>query len=205
MKPSDKKESLIENLISEGYLKTNPVIKAMREIPRENFVLPDDRDFAYIDRPLPIGYGQTISAPHMVAIMTEELHPEKSDIILEIGGGSGYQAAVLSSLVKKIISVELEKELSDFARDNLKKTNVKNVEIIHGDGSETFPGKFDKIIVSCGSDKIYPEWEKQLKEGGFMIIPLNNRSYQTLFKITKTGNSFKKERILDCSFVLLRH
>jgi protein-L-isoaspartate(D-aspartate) O-methyltransferase len=207
MKPSDKKESLIRNLIDEGYLKSKSVIEAVRRIPREGFVLPEDRDSAYDDHPLMIGSGQTISAPHMVAIMAEELNPKKSDKILEVGGGSGYQAAVLSSLVKRIVSVELEKRLIDFARENLKRAGIKNVRVVQGDGSKGFPDEspYDRIIVSCGSDRIYPAWERQLKEGGIILVPLNRAGFQTLYRITREKGKFSKERILDCSFVPLRH
>lgn len=207
MKPSDKKESLIRNLIAEGCLKSKPVIEAMRRVSREEFILPDDRDSAYDDHPLPIGSGQTISAPHMVAIMTEELNPKKSDKVLEVGGGSGYQAAVLSPLAKKIISLELDGGLADFARENLERAGIRNVMVVKGDGSKGFPEEspYDRIIVSCGSDRIYPEWEKQLKEGGIILVPLNRVGFQTLFRITKKKGKLRKERILDCSFVPLRH
>ncbi len=207
MKLSDKKESLIRNLIAEGYLKSAPVIESMRRVPREGFVLPGDMASAYDDHPLPIGSGQTISAPHMVAIITENLNPKKTDKILEVGGGSGYQAAVLSPLVKKIISVELDRGLSGFARENLKRAGIKNVKVVQGDGSRGFPEEspYDRIIVSCGSDRVYPAWESQLKDGGIILVPLNRLGFQTLYRITMKKGKFKKERILDCSFVPLRH
>ncbi len=207
MKASDKKESLIKDLIDEGYLKSKQVIDVMRRIPREGFVLQGDRDFAYDDHPLPIGSGQTISAPHMVAIMTEELRPEKSEKILEVGGGSGYQAAILSHLAKKVISVELDKGLSDFARENLKRAGIRNVRVVQGDGSKGFmqESPYDRIIVSCGSDRIYPAWKEQLKEGGIILVPLNRIGFQTLYRITRKKGKLSKERIIDCSFVPLRH
>jgi protein-L-isoaspartate(D-aspartate) O-methyltransferase len=207
MNLADKKESLIRNLIDEGYLKSRPVIEAMKRVPRERFVLPGDRDYAYDDHPLPIGSGQTISAPHMVAIMTEELKPGKKDKVLEVGGGSGYQAAILSPLVKKVISTELVEGLIDFARKNLKRAGVRNVRVVQGDGSKGFPDEspYDRIIVSCGSDRVYPAWERQLKEDGIILVPLNRFGFQTLYRITKSKGKLKKERILDCSFVPLRH
>lgn len=206
MDHADKKEMLLSNLIDEGYLRSKDVIESFRKTPRELFVLPEDSEFAYLDHPLQIGLGQTISAPHMVAIMTEELKPGRKDKILEIGGGSGYQAAILSPLARSIVSIELEEGLSDFARENLRKAGITNVELIHGDGSSSIPeGPYDRILVSCGSDKIYPEWVENLKDGGFILVPLNRFGFQTLYKITKNGEKLEKKRILDCSFVPLRH
>ena len=111
MSLKEERDRLIKNLISEGYLKSENVINAFRDTPRENFVLPQDKHFAYADYPLQIGFGQTISAPHMVAIMTEFLEARKGDKVLEIGAGSGYQAAVLSKLVRYVYSIELDPKL----------------------------------------------------------------------------------------------
>ncbi len=201
-----ERERVVNDMIEQGYLKSPKIIRVFKETPRHFFVRKQDINLAYIDQPLPIGMGQTISAIHMNSIMTEYLRPEKSDKILEVGGGSGYQAAVLSPLVKRIISVELDRGLADFARENLKRAGIKNVRIVHGDGSRGFPEEspYDRIIVSCGSDRIYPAWERQLKDG-MLLVPLNRMGFQTLFRITKSKGKFKKERILDCSFVPLRH
>jgi protein-L-isoaspartate(D-aspartate) O-methyltransferase len=157
----DKKRMLIRDLKRQGYLKTPGVIRAFTDVPREGFVKPEDREHAYIDEPLHIGSGQTISAPHMVAIMTELLEPRRTDTVLEIGSGSGYQAAILSRLVKRVFSAELVPALVSLARRNLRGAGVSNVEVIQGDGSLGWPehAPYEKIIVTCGTDKLYPAWE----------------------------------------------
>ena len=207
MEPEDKKKPLIEHLKREGYLKSRAVEKAMMEVPRELFVRPDERPYAYIDQPLGIGSGQTISAPHMVAIMTELLEPGKADTILEVGGGSGYQAAVLSRLVKKVYSIELEEELVSKARANLKKAGFRNVEVREGDGSLGWPehSPYDKIVVTCGTDRLYPAWKEQLREGGILLAPVNAGPFQELILARKAGRDLKEKKILSCSFVPLRH
>ncbi len=204
---SDKKKVLIKGLVAEGYLKSPRVIKAMMDVPREDFVDPDQRDFAYSDTPLFIGSGQTISAPHMVAIMTEMLRPGKADRVLEVGSGSGYQAAVLSRLVKKVFSIELEGELVEFARKNLKEAGIRNVEVIQGDGSRGYPegAPFDKVIVTCGTDRLYPAWKEQLREGGILLAPVNADPHQELIIATKKNGELRSREVLSCAFVPLRH
>lgn len=204
---ADKKEMLIRNLIEEGYLKSPGVISAFREIPREGFVGDSWRDYAYSDQPLDIGSGQTISAPHMVAIMTELIKPEKSHLVLEIGAGSGYQAAILSRLVKKVYSIELEHELAGLARENLKRAGIRNVEVIQGDGSLGIPGKspFDRIVVTCGSDKVYPAWREQAREGGIILSPVDEGDHQRLMILRKGKGGFSAKKGLSCVFVPLRH
>ena len=202
----DKKQ-LIHHLQEEGYLKTKVVESAFLKIPRENFVRKEDEDYAYHDQPLPIGYGQTISAPHMVAIMTELLDPKKTDVVLEIGGGSGYQAEILSGLVKKIYSIELQKELIGFARDNLLKSDCDNIEVIHGDGSRGYKkaSPFDKIIVTCAMPEISKELVKQLGEGGIFIAPVGGRFLQTLTLGRKRRGKLVTEKYFGCVFVGMRH
>ena len=204
---ADKKENLIRTLREEGYLKTSRVVSAMRQIKREDFVPATERAFAYSDTPLSIGSGQTISAPHMVAIMTEMLRPKANDIVLEVGSGSGYQAAVLSQLVKRVFTVELEETLASQARKNLRKSGVRNVEIMKGDGSKGLPdlAPFDSIIVTCASDRIYPAWEKQLREGGRLLVPVDSGAYQDLILCKKVGTRLEKRQVMKVSFVPLRH
>lgn len=204
---SDKKKMLIEDLQREGYLKSPKIIKAFREIPREAFIRHEERSYAYADQPLPIGSGQTISAPHMVAIMTELLRPEKTDNILEVGAGSGYQAAILSKLVSKFYTVELEAELVSLARKNLKKAGIKNVQVFQGDGSLGLEREapFDKIIVTCATDNIYPAWKEQLKEGGLIIAPVGSGYYQELTLAKKKKSRLEIREIISCVFVPLRH
>lgn len=201
------KEELIRNLKAEGYLRTKNVEDAFLQVPRENFVRECDRKYAYSDQPLPIDYSQTISAPHMVAIMTELLEPRKTDIVLEIGGGSGYQAAILSRLVKRVYTIEFQKELIGFAKRNLKKSGCNNVEVIHGDGSRGYKkaAPYDKIIISCAVPEIPEELVEQLKEGGILIAPAGNRFLQILVLGRKSKGKLETEEYFGCVFVPMRH
>jgi protein-L-isoaspartate(D-aspartate) O-methyltransferase len=204
----DKKESLVKELVEQGYLLSERVIEAFKKTPREDFIPESLMNVAYLDEPLPIGSGQTISAPHMVAIMTELLKPKKNDTVLEIGSGSGYQAAVLSRLVKQVYTIELEPELAKYAKENLKKAGIKNVEVIQKDGSKGLPGKapFNKIIVTCASDKIYPTWVEQLKGGGLILVPIKKGFYsQSLVRGKKQRGKLKTKDLMGVVFVPLRH
>lgn len=207
MSLQEDKKRLIENLKALGYLKTQKVIKAFGQTPREEFIPLKYRDEAYSDTPLPIGYGQTISAPHMVAIMTELLEPEKTDKVLEIGAGSGYQAAVLSRLVRKIITVEFQPELAGMAEENLKRTGCKNVKVVCGDGSRGWPKEkpYDKIIVTCACPEIPKPLEEQLKEGGILILPLGEGWQQELIVARKTRGKLEEKDYGGVVFVPLRH
>jgi len=201
------KGQLISHLKAEGYLRTKIVENAFLQVPRENFVREEDRKYAYSDQPLPIGYRQTISAPHMVAIMTELLEPRKTDIALEIGGGSGYQAAVLSKLVKRVYTTEFQKELIGFAKRNLKKSGCDNVEVIHGDGSKGYrkAAPYDKIIITCAVPEINQELVEQLKEGGILIAPVGSGYLQTLTLGRKKNDKLEMEKYFGCVFVPMRH
>ncbi len=201
------KDELIASLRREGFLKTRRVINAFMSVSREMFLPKDIRKHAYADQPLPIGRGQTISAPHMVAVMTELLDPEKGDRVLEVGAGSGYQAAILSRLVKHVYTVELEKELADFARNNLERAGIKNVEVVQGDGSRGLPRKapFDRIIITCAVDDIPGALLEQLKEGGIIVAPVGPYYRQTLISGIKKRGGLRTTRHFPCIFVPLRH
>jgi protein-L-isoaspartate(D-aspartate) O-methyltransferase len=201
-----ERDILIKNLVGQGYLKTRKVIGVFGKIPREDFVLQGDRAFAYADYPLSILAGQTISAPHMVAIMTELLEPGKKDKVLEIGAGSGYQAAILSKLVRKVYSVEVDQELVTFAKNNLEKAGIRNVEVIQGDGSKGYEKKkpYDRIIVTCATPEIFGSWVSQLKMSGILLAPVGGGFYQELIKIRKTSKGLEKKNYGGCAFVPLR-
>jgi len=207
---SVERRRLVESLIAEGILRTPEVIQAFLKVPREEFVPPELRDYAYEDRPLPIGYGQTISAPHMVAIMTEELRPRRGDKVLEVGTGSGYQAAILAEIVKPeghVWTVERVKELVEFAYSNLRRTGYdKYVTVVHGDGSLGLPehAPYDKIIVTAAAPSIPVNLVKQLKVGGRMVIPVGGRYYQVLKVVEKYGEgNIKVSNSVPCVFVPL--
>lgn len=195
--------TLVEMLILDGHLKTSGIIKAFKKVDRGEFIpMEMDEGFRYTDRPLPIGANQTISAPHMVAIMTEALQPKEGDKILEIGTGSGYQAAILSKLCKKVYTIEIVESLVEFAKENLK--DYKNVEVIQGDGSLGYEqeAKYDKIIVTAASPAVPEELMQQLKKNGVLAIPVGNQMMQK-FILVKNSKPIKEEFICDVVFVPL--
>jgi len=167
---------MVDRQIAARGIEDEKVLKAMRDVPRHLFVPEGRRRSAYGDFPLPIGYGQTISQPYIVALMTELLEPEKDDIALEVGAGSGYQAAVLSQIVKKVYTIEIVPPLGNAAEKRLREVEYKNITVRVGDGyygwEEHAP--FDCIIVTAASDHIPPPLIKQLKKGGKMAIPVGH-------------------------------
>ena len=207
MRWKKKASELVERLRNEGYLKNKEIINAFLSTPRHEFVTPSHIDEAYNDYPLPLFGGQTISAPHMVAFMTELLEPKKTDKVLEIGSGSGYQAAILAKLVKFVYTIEVDQQLARFAERNLSKTGIKNVKVICGDGSKGYEKEapYDKIIVTCASPEIFKAWKLQIKENGKIIVPVEKGVYQILTEVIKIGkNDFKVIEHTPCVFVPLR-
>jgi protein-L-isoaspartate(D-aspartate) O-methyltransferase len=204
---SEKRRRLVQHLKEMGYLKTARVIKAFEEVSRELFIPAKMSEHAYSDEPLPIGSGQTISAPHMVAIMTELLEPRKGDKVFELGAGSGYQAAILSKLVSKVYTVELVPELAEKASKALAKAGCKNVEVMVGDGSKGWEehAPFDKAIATCACPEIPKAVIEQLKEGGIIAAPVGSEWVQELIVGRKKKGKLLKERHGSCVFVPLRH
>jgi len=181
------------------------VIAALGQVPRHEFVPPGMRDQAYENRPLPIGYHQTISQPYMVAIMTDLLHPKSSDRVLEIGTGSGYQAAVLSPLVAQVYSVETVPQLATEAAERLRRLGYANVELREGDGYLGWPDKapFDGIIVTAAAPELPEALVRQLAPGGRLIIPLGPRGgEQALFVVRKDSDgTIDRRPVLPVAFV----
>ncbi|MCX7712923.1 MAG: protein-L-isoaspartate(D-aspartate) O-methyltransferase [Chthoniobacterales bacterium] len=178
------------------------VLNAMRKVPRHEFVPEKYRSEAYEDHPLPIGHGQTISQPYIVAFMTEKIAPKPTDRILEIGTGSGYQAAILAELAAEVYSIEIIEPLAEFARSNLQRLGYKNVHIRTGDGYLGWPeaAPFDAIIVTCAPNEIPPPLIAQLREGGRMIIPVGN-AFQQLILLEKREGSLHQQAVLPVRFV----
>ncbi len=178
------------------------VLEAMRRIPRHLFVPDDQRASAYSDHPLPIGSGQTISQPYIVAFMTEQLGLKGGERVLEIGTGSGYQAAVLAALARKVYSIEIRKELADGARERLGKLGVANAEIVAGDGYRGWPEEapFDAIIVTAAPERVPPPLLEQLTPNGRMVIPVGG-FYQELKVIDRTPDGFRERSVLPVRFV----
>ncbi len=188
-----QKNRLIEELRQHGI--SERVLDAMRKVPRHLFVPEKEERNAYVDYPLPIGWGQTISAPHMVAIMCELLDIREGMKLLEIGAGSGYHSAVMAVLAGSghVYAVETIEGLALLARDNLKKAGITNVTVLVEDGSLGLPGfaPYDRISVACASPEILDTLTDQLKVGGKLVIPVG-RHFQELYLVTKT-NGLKKE------------
>ena len=188
-----QRNRLIEELRSLGI--SERVLDAMRRVPRHLFIPESEWKYAYADYPLPIGWGQTISAPHMVAIMCDLLDIRDGMKVLEIGAGSGYHAAVMAVLAGSghVYAVEVIEGIAEFARQNLKKAGITNVTVITGDGSLGLPeyAPYDRINVACAAPDILDTLTDQLKRGGKLIIPVG-RNFQELYLVTKT-NGLKKE------------
>ncbi|HDD45848.1 MAG TPA: protein-L-isoaspartate(D-aspartate) O-methyltransferase [Candidatus Aenigmarchaeota archaeon] len=199
-------EELVLNLLSQGYIKSKKVRDAFLSVDRAVFVLPEYKDMAYEDTPLPILNNQTISAPHMVAMMTELLELNGREKVLEIGSGSGYQAAIISRLAKFVYTVEIDHELVEMAKANLKRCSIKNVKVIVGDGAKGYENAkpYDRVIVTCATPKIFDSWLNQLTKNGILLAPVNAGFYQKLVKVIKKDNKIYKEMHGLCSFVPLR-
>lgn len=178
-------------------------IEAMTQVPRHAFVRPALQPFAYADTPLPSGHGKTISQPFMVALMTDLLELQPTDVVLEIGTGSGYQTAVLAELALRVYSVELIDDLADEARRRLHRQGYANVDIRNGDGRAGWPehAPFDKILVTAASDLVPPSLVGQLKPGGRMVIPADRAGAQQLLLVEKAGGDTVSTReILQVRF-----
>jgi protein-L-isoaspartate(D-aspartate) O-methyltransferase len=179
------------------------VLAAMAKVPREEFVTPESRIASYEDGPLPIGYGQTISQPYIVAFMTEQLRPKQSDRVLEVGTGSGYQAAILADLVSEVYSIEIVEPLAKNAEATLQRLGCKNVHVKVGDGYKGWPEQapFDAIIVTCAPDKVPQMLVDQLKDGGRMVIPVGDKFAQQLYLLEKKDGQLKQSATLPVRFV----
>ena len=203
------RDRLVDGLLRRGYITSSSVENAMRRVPREEFVPQRLRDEAYIDTPLPIGDGQTISAPHMVAIMAEKLEVQPGHKVLEVGAGSGYHAAVVAELVRpggRVFTVERFESLARFAEANLARAGYSDtVEVIVGDGSLGLPTQapFDRIFVACGAPNVPSPLVEQLSDGGHMLVPVGGRMYQDLIKVVKRGKKVTTESHGGCVFVPL--
>ncbi|PYJ60810.1 MAG: protein-L-isoaspartate O-methyltransferase [Verrucomicrobia bacterium] len=191
-----------EQLMPRGIREAS-VLAAMAKVPREEFVPADSRTASYEDGPLPIGYGQTISQPYIVAFMTEQLRPKPSDRLLEVGTGSGYQAAILAELVADVYTIEIIEPLAKNAEATLQRLGYKNVHVKVGDGYSGWPehAPFDAIIVTCAPDKVPQPLTDQLKEGGRMIIPVGDRFAQELYLLEKKNGQLKESVTLPVRFV----
>ncbi len=193
---------MVETQIAHRGISDQKVLDAIYKVKRHLFVPERLKKLAYEDHPLPIGYGQTISQPYIVAYMTEVANLKKGDRVLEIGTGSGYQAAVLAEIVKEVYTIEIIKPLADTARQRLKDLGYKNIYVKHGDGYLGWPEfmPYDAIIVTAAPNEVPEKLVEQLKVGGRMVVPIGS-FYQELYLITKTEEGIRKQTLLPVRFV----
>lgn len=197
------RNSMVEEVIIASGIKNQRVIDAVRKTERHKFVAPKYRENAYYDMALPIGDQQTISSPFIVSLMTESLDPQPTDKVLEIGTGSGYQAAVLAPLVKDVYTIEIVEPLGKRATKTLADLKYKNVHVKIGDGYKGWPehAPFDKIIVTCSPEQVPQPLVEQLAEGGMMVVPVGERYQQTLYLFRKKDGKLESEALRPTLFV----
>ena len=206
--PADESEQRMEFMLTlrQRGISDKAVLRAMDAVPREHFVEARFADSAYADQAMPIACGQTISQPYVVAYMTEQLQVRPNHRVLEVGTGSGYQAAVLSRLAREVVSVERYRTLAEQARGRLKRLGYDNVEVIVGDGLAGVPQRapYDRIIVTAAAELVPAPLVEELAPGGVMVLPVGPHSAtQRLVKITKSEQGLKREDLIGVRFVPL--
>jgi protein-L-isoaspartate(D-aspartate) O-methyltransferase len=182
------------------------VINAMRSIPRDRFFSPDDRDDAFLGQAAPIGYGQTISEPYIVALMTQAMQLDKTQRVLELGTGTGYHTAILGKLCAEVYSIERIKPLLDDAFERLLELNIRNVKYRHGDGTNGWPeaAPFDRITIAAGAPQVPKKLLlSQLKDGGIAVLPHGPMERQMLVSVTRSGEHLHITNLCPCRFVKL--
>ncbi len=203
---AEARELMVQRTIVARGVSLPEVVAAMGAVPRHLFVPEDYLEQAYADHPLPIGYGQTISQPYIVALMTEALNPQPGDRVLEIGTGSAYQAAVLAEVVAEVYTIEIVPELAASAASRLQAVGYAQVKAKQGDGYYGWPehAPFDAIIVTAAPDHLPPPLVQQLKDGGYLVIPIGPvGGYQTLWRFTRQGDDVKALNLGGVQFVPL--
>ena len=198
-----QRQRMVEQQLKARGIKDQRVLAAMAKMPREEFVPADERIDAYEDGPLPIDYGQTISQPYIVAFMTEQLRPKPTDRVLEIGSGSGYQAAILAEVVTDVYTIEIIEPLAKSAEATMQRLGYKNVHIKVGDGYQGWPEEapFDAVIVTCAPENVPQPLIDQLQNGGRMVIPVGERFAQQLYLLEKKNGRLKESATLPVRFV----
>jgi protein-L-isoaspartate(D-aspartate) O-methyltransferase len=197
-------ERMIRRQIIERGLDDAHVLNAMRSVPREMFVPADQRDVAYADQPAPIGHGQTISQPYIVALMTHRLEVKPTDRILEIGTGSGYQTAILARLAKEVWTIELVKPLLDEAWERIMSLGIRNVHFRHGDGTAGWPqaAPFDHVLIAAAARTLPRRLLlAQLADGGTAVLPVGDDRSQMLLHVRRQGAELIEQEICGCRFV----
>ena len=198
-----ERKTMVEEQLRPRGVRDDRVLAAMGKVPREEFVSENLRDKSYSDNALPIGQNQTISQPFIVAFMTEQLRPQATDRVLEIGTGSGYQTAVLAELVKDVYTIEIVESLAKDASARLTRLGYNNAHVKVGDGYQGWPevAPFDSIIVTCAPDKVPQPLTQQLKENGRMLVPVGSGMDQQLYLLEKKNGQLAQTAILPVRFV----
>jgi protein-L-isoaspartate(D-aspartate) O-methyltransferase len=196
------REAMVAQQIAARGVRDEATLAALRQVPRHLFVAPEARGQAYDDHPLPIGHGQTISQPYIVAFMTEAAALRGGETVLEIGTGSGYQAAVLSLIAARVFTIEIVTPLADASAQLLKRLGYANVSVRAGDGYLGWPeaAPFDAILVTAAAPRIPEPLKRQLKEGGRLVVPVGDE-WQELVVVTRRGDRFEEKRVLPVRFV----
>lgn len=202
-------EKMVERLINFGYIKSKQVKQAFLKIDRKLFVPKELEEYAYADQPLPIPGNATISAPHMHAIMLEELELKKGMKVLEIGFGSGILLAYIAEIIGKrgkVYGIEINKNTFEFGKNNIQKTPYKNIFLFLGDGKKGLAkhAPFDRIVCSAGTQRIPNAWFEQLKVGGILIAPVGHFGYQSLYKFVKSKQKIERRFICEVAFLQLK-
>jgi protein-L-isoaspartate(D-aspartate) O-methyltransferase len=204
--PSDltgERHQMVQQQLKARGVSDPRVLAAMNKVRRDEFVPATVKGSSYADQPLPIGYSQTISQPYVVAFMTEQVHPSPTDRVLEIGTGSGYQAAILAELAREVYTIEIIEPLAKTAEATLQRLGYKNVHVKAGDGYKGWPeyAPFDAVIVTCAPDHVPQPLIDQLKEGGRMIIPVGGFGNQELYLLEKKNGQLQRRAVLPVRFV----
>ena len=206
--PDSPRKMMVQRQIRARGVKDKRVLAAMEKVPRHEFVPTEQRPHAYEDRPLPIGEGQTISQPYIVALMTELLEVGDGEKVLEIGTGSGYQAAILAELTPHVYTIEIIPSLAQRAEETLRRLGYDSVEVKTGDGYLGWPehAPFDAIIVTCAPAEVPEALKQQLKEGGRMVIPVGPQwTHQTLYLLRKSKGRLQQKGVIPVRFVPMVH
>ena len=199
------RQRMVEHQLIPRRIKDERVLEAMREVPRHLFVPIDLRHLAYADAPLPIGHRQTISQPYIVALMTELLQIGEEDTVLEIGTGSGYQAAILAHIANQVYTVERISKLAQDAKEVFKTLGIENIHVFERDGSAGLPeyAPYEAIIVTAAAPRVPQPLQEQLADGGRLVLPVGGREGQILERWRRKGDELKNERIAPVAFVPL--
>lgn len=201
-----EREEMVDRLVASGYLKSPRVVEAMKKVPRHLFVPEDVAASAYYDYPLPIGEGQTISAPHMVAMMCDALGLEEGQKVLEVGAGSGYHACVVAEVVKReVVAMERIERLAVRAGENIARAGYRNIRVVVGDGTRGYAegAPYDRILVTAGAPDVPEPLIEQLVVGGRLLIPVGETYVQHLLLVTKGERGVEKTALGGCMFVPL--